>query len=199
MAGGRLAGPPVCRTDAPQDPGFAAAAIFTLALGIGANTAIFSLVDSVLLQRLPVANRDRLSYVFSGRNWTIVSYPAYSMLRDGARQLDGLAAWGGITASLNADGETDLVNGVIVTGNFFDVLGVSPERGRLLGPKDDVTPGAHPVAVVSHRLWEGRFGSRADIVGSQIRLNGSLFTVVGITPPAFPGLSSGPSAISTCR
>jgi predicted permease len=79
------------------------------------------------------------------------------------------------------------VSGLIVTGNFFDVLGVTPERGRLLTPGDDATPGAHPVAVISHRLWQGRFGGRPDIVGSQLRLNGSLFTVVGIVPDGFPG------------
>src|SRR4029078_12129159 len=100
-----------------KSPGFAAAGILTLALGIGANTALFSLVNATLLQRLPVQNHERLAYAFSGGNWNIVSYPAYAALRDGNRLLDGLGAWGGITASLNADGETDLVRGVIVTGN----------------------------------------------------------------------------------
>jgi predicted permease len=170
-----------------KSPGFAAAAILTLALGIGANSAIFSLVNATLLQRLPVENRDRLSYLFGGDNWAIVSYPAYAALRDGARLLDGLAAWGYIEASLNADGETDVVDGVIVTGNFFDVLGLSSSQGRLLSASDDVTPMGHPVAVISHRLWQGRFGGRADIVGHEIRLNGRPFTIVGIAPSAFPG------------
>jgi predicted permease len=170
-----------------KNPGFAAAAILTLALGIGANTAIFSLVNATLLQKLPVQNRDRLHYLFNGANWNILSYPAYAALRDGNRMLDGLAAWGGITASLNADGETDLVNGVIVTGNFFDLLGVRAERGRLLSTSDDVTPGAHPVAVISHRLWQNRFAGKPDIVGSEVRLNGGVFTIVGVAPRDFPG------------
>jgi predicted permease len=170
-----------------KNPGFAAAAILTLALGIGANTAIFSLVNATLLQRLPVQNRDRLDYVFNGPNWNIISYPAYAALRDGTRMLDGLAAWGGIGASLNADGETDLVSGVIVTGNFFDLLGITAERGRLLSTSDDVTPGAHPVAVISHRLWQNRFGGKPDIVGTEIRMNGGLFTIVGVAPREFPG------------
>ena len=169
-----------------KSPGFAAAAIATLALGIGANTAIFSLVDATLLQRLPVRERDRVDYIFNGVNWNVVSYPAYAALRDGTTQLD-VAAWGGITASLNADNTTDLVSGVIVTGNFFDLFGVAAHRGRLLSPSDDVTPGAHPVAVISHRLWQSRFGGRAAIVGSQVRLNGGMFTIVGVAPPDFPG------------
>ena len=170
-----------------KSPGFAAAAVLTLALGIGANTAIFSLVNATLLQRLPVQNRGRLDYVFNGANWNILSYPAYAALRDGTRTLDGLAAWGGITASLNADGDTDLVSGVIVTGNFFDLLGLTAEKGRLLSTSDDVTPGAHPVAVISHRLWQTRFNGRPDILGSQVRLNAGVFTIVGVAPPDFPG------------
>jgi hypothetical protein len=98
-------------------PGFAAAAVLTLALGIGANAAIFSLVNATLLQRLHVTNAKRLGYVFNATDWNVLSYPAYVALRNGSRSLDGLAAWGGITASLNADGETDLVRGAIVTGN----------------------------------------------------------------------------------
>jgi predicted permease len=169
-----------------KNPGFASAAVLTLALGIGANSAIFSLVNATLLQHLPVQNRDRLSYLFNERGWSIVSYPAYAALRDGARLLDGLAAWGGIEASLNVDGDTDVVNGLIVTGNFFDMFGLSTSLGRLLSTSDDVTPMGHPVAVISH-LWQGRFGGRADIVGNQVRLNGRPFTIVGVTPPAFPG------------
>jgi macrolide transport system ATP-binding/permease protein len=174
-----------------KSPGFAAAAILTLALGIGANTALFSLINATLLQRLPVQHRDRLLYVFNGTNWNVLSYPAYAALRDGATLADGLAAWGGITASLNADGETDLITGAIVTGNFFDVLGLAAERGRLLAASDDVTPGAHPVAVISHRLWQTRFNGKPDIVGSQVRFNGALFTIVGVTPPAFTGAQLG--------
>jgi predicted permease len=170
-----------------KNRGFAAAAVLTLALGIGANTAIFSLVNATLLQRMPVQHRDRLLYVFASDGWNVLSYPAYAALRDASRTLDGLAAWGGITASLNADGETDLVSGVIVTGNFFELLGLAAERGRLLATTDDVTPGAHPVAVISHQLWQKRFNGRSDIVGAQVRLNGGLFTIVGVTPPSFPG------------
>ncbi len=170
-----------------KSPGFAAGAILTLALGIGANSAIFSLVNATLLQRLPVDHRDRLSYVFNNAFWNISSYPAFEALRDGTQSLDGIAAWGGITASLTADNDTDVVNGVIVTGNFFELLGVTANQGRLLTPGDDRVPMGHPVAVISHRLWQGRFGGRADIVGHLIRLNGSPFTIVGVVPAAFPG------------
>ena len=117
-----------------KQPGFAAAAVLTLALGIGANTAIFSLVNATLLQRLPVQNRDRLVLRVSRRQRrrASLSYPAYAALRDGSRLLDSLVAWGGITASLNADGETDLVSGAIVTGNYFETARRHAARGRLL-------------------------------------------------------------------
>ncbi len=174
-----------------QRPGFLATAILTLALGIGANTAIFSLVNATLLQRLPVQNRERLVHVFNGPVGNVFSYPAYSALRDGTRLLDGIAAWGGIVASLNADGETDMVFGSIVTGRFFELLGVTAGHGRVLTRADDGTPGAHPVAVISHRLWRGRFGGRSDIVGHRVRLNGQTFEIVGVTRPEFPGAQLG--------
>src|SRR5688572_5562366 len=172
-----------------KSPGFAAAVVVTLALGIGANTAIFSLVNATLLERLPVADRDRLFYVLQGPEGrqSTVSYPAYASIRDASRLIESLVAWANITASLNADGETDLVSGAIVSGNFFETLGVRPVRGRLLTPADDRTPGAHPVVVISHRLWLGRFGERADIIGHDVRLNGQLMTIVGVTPADFPG------------
>jgi len=164
-----------------KQPGFAAAAILTLALGIGANTAIFSLVNATLLQRLPVEHRDRLVYVYRGGIGGVFAYPMYATLRDDSRVFDGFAAWGGIVASLNADGAAELVNGYIVTGNFFDVLGIHPARGRLLSVSDDVTPGGHPVAVIGHDFWQGRFGGRPDIVGHEVRLNGHVFTIVGVS------------------
>src|SRR5688572_17376771 len=176
-----------------KSPGFAAAVVVTLALGIGANTAIFSLVNATLLERLPVADRHRLFYVMQGPDGrqTTVSYPAYASVRDATRLIDGLVAWGSIQASLNADGETDMVFGAIVTGNFFDTLGVQPASGRLLTPADDRTPGEHPVMVIGHRLWQGRFGGRPDIVGHEVRVNGQPFTIVGVTPADFPGAEVG--------
>jgi predicted permease len=171
-------------------PAFTAAAVATLALGIGANSAIFTLVDATLLKRLPVRDAERLVHVQYDRG-NVFSYPEYVDLRDNNRVFDGLAAWGGITATLGLEGETDLVNGVIVTGSYFDVLGVRPGQGRLLGPGDDVKPGAHPVAVISHTLWKGRFGGRGDIVGHEIRLNGAPFTIVGVAPEGFAGSQLG--------
>jgi predicted permease len=167
-------------------PGFTTAVVLTLALGIGANTAIFSLVNATLLQHLPVENRDRLVYAYRGFGG-VFAYPMYAHLRDGTQMFDGLAAWGGINASFSEGNATELVNGVIVTGNFFDVLGVHAAQGRLLSVADDVTPGAHPVAVISHAFWRGRFAGRADAIGREIRLNGHPFTIVGVAPEAFPG------------
>src|SRR5262245_1890403 len=168
-----------------KEPAFTTAAVLTLALGIGANTAIFSLVNATLLQRLPVENRDRLVYMNRGTGG-VFAYPMYAHLRDGTQMFDGLAAWGGINASFNESGTTELVSGVIVTGNFFDVLGVHAAQGRLLSVADDVTPGAHPVAVISHALWRSRFAG-GDVVGREVRLNGHPFTIVGVTPEDFPG------------
>jgi predicted permease len=170
-----------------RQPGFAAAVVLTLALGIGANTAVFSLVNATLFRRLPVTDADSLVYVNRGSNRGTFPYPMYAELRDGNRMFKGLAAWSGFAASLNADATTDLVPGFIVTGNFFDVLGIRAGRGRLLSPSDDVTPGGHPVAVVSDEFWKTRFGRRPDIVGLNIRLNGQVFTIVGVTPAGFPG------------
>src|SRR5688572_28558977 len=149
-----------------KQPSFALAAVVTLALGIGANTAVFSLINETLFQRLPVAHPDRLFYLYRGGNG-VFAYPQYAALRDRGA-FDGLAGWGGIAVSLHADDSAELVSGIIATGNFFDVLGVQPAAGRLLGPADDVTPGAHPVAVIAHSFWQTRFGGRPDTIGREI-------------------------------
>jgi len=170
-----------------KTPAFAAAAILTLALGIGANTAVFSLVNATLLQRLPVAHRDRLANVYRGAASTSLSYPAYVAIRDGNRTLDGCAAWASVTVSLHAEGTSDLVRGAIVSGNFFELLGIAPALGRLLMPFDDRQPRAHPVAAISDSFWRTRFAARPDIVGREVTVAGHPFTIVGVVPPAFVG------------
>ena len=170
-----------------KQPTFALAAILTLALGIGANTAIFTVVNATLLQRLPVPDRDRLVYVQREKNGGVFPYPMYTALRDGTQAFEGVAAWSGFVASLNAGDGADRTLGYLVTGNFFDVLGLAADRGRLLSPADDVTPGGHLVVVISRELWQTRFAGRPDIIGHEIRLNGSVFTIVGVTPAGFPG------------
>jgi predicted permease len=170
-----------------KQPTFALAAILTLALGIGANTAIFTVVNATLLQRLPVPDRDRLVYVQREKNGGVFPYPMYTALRDGTQTFEGVAAWSGFVASLNLGNGADRTLGYLVTGNFFDVLGLAADRGRLLSPTDDVTPGGHPVVVISRELWHARFAGRPDIIGHEIRLNGSVFTIVGVTPAGFPG------------
>jgi predicted permease len=169
-----------------KQPRVAFAIVLTLALGIGANSAIFSLVNATLLTPLPVPERERLAYVsIAVSNST--SYPRYEALRDGNRTFAGLAAWGGIAVSFDAGDSPELVAGYIVTGNFFDVMRIDAARGRLLSTADDMTIGAHPVVVISHELWRSRFGGRDDIIGRDVRLGGHVFTIVGVAPANFPG------------
>src|SRR6266542_2087649 len=142
-----------------KHPAFAAVAIVTLALGVGANTTIFSVVSATLMRPLPVSHPESLVFVFSGGPGGVFSYPDYVDFRDQNQVLNGLIAWGGISAALNSDDQTDQVNGAIVSGNYFQVLGVGAEMGRVISPEDDKTPGEHPVAVVSHGLWQRPIGS----------------------------------------
>jgi predicted permease len=177
-----------------KNPGFTLIAVMSLALGIGANTAIFSMVNATLLRQLPVASPDRLLYVYDGNPGAVFSYPGYSELRDQNQAFDALIAWGGISASLNSDEQTegaDMVTGAIVTGNFFETLGVRAALGRVITPADDQTPGAHPVTVISHGLWQSRLGGKRDIIGRELVLNGQRFTVIGVVPPEFQGAQMG--------
>ncbi|HEX8650240.1 MAG TPA: ABC transporter permease [Pyrinomonadaceae bacterium] len=171
-----------------KKPGFALIAVVTLALGIGANTTIFSLVNATLLRQLPLTEPESLAYVFSGNPgspYSNASYPDYAEFRDQNQVFSGLAAWGGIMASLNSNDQTDLVTGAIVSGNFFDVIGVRAALGRAISSEDDRTPGAHAVAVISHGLWQSRFGGVAGVIGQQISLNGQAFTIIGVLPAEY--------------
>lgn len=184
-----------------KSPGFTAIAVVTLALGIGANTAIFSLINAVLLKMLPVHNPGELVVVgdpgLVNTVWggtpqvTIFSYPLYRELRDGNHVFSGLLAANNehrIRVETNRSGEiTSDASGELVTGNYFSLLGVNAHMGRTLTPDDDRVPGADPVAVVSHRFWKEKLSGDQSIVGQTIRLNGNPFTIVGVAPAGFLG------------
>jgi predicted permease len=178
-----------------KKPGFTLAAVLSLALGIGANTAIFTLVNALLLKPLPVAEPARLVSVFGtdeknrGQflNYMGLSYPNFKDYRDENQVFDGLLAHQQIALNLATSQEPQQVTGEIVSGNYFDVLGVKAAAGRTFLPEEDRTPGAHPVAVLSHSLWQTRFGGDRTLVGKTVRLNNQSFTVVGIAPENFRG------------
>ncbi|MDQ3906857.1 MAG: ABC transporter permease, partial [Acidobacteriota bacterium] len=177
-----------------QNPGFAAVAVLSLALGIGANTSVFSFVNAVLLKPLPVAEPSRLVYVFTGNRSTpynVASYPDYVDLRDKSKSFDGLAAYSPVSVSFTEGEQAETLNGSIVSGNYFEVLGVRPVVGRGFLPEEDKTPGSAPVAILSHDIWQSRFAGDGGIVGRKIVLNGQPFTVVGVTPAGFNGAAVG--------
>ncbi len=172
-----------------KSPGFAAAAILILALGIGANTAIFSLLDAVVLHPLPGVSRPEALVDFSGNT---VSYPWYREVREGtASSLSGLAAWRVRDMSLSGGAAAERIGGGIVSGNYFDVLGARPALGRLLAPADEQS--GEPVVVLGHRLWKQRFGADPAVVGKSVPLNGAPFTVIGVAPEGFRGAAFGQS------
>jgi macrolide transport system ATP-binding/permease protein len=181
-----------------KNPGFTLMAALTLSLGIGANTAIFSVVNIFLFRPLPVERPHELASVVieeEGPRRTGHSYPHYIRLRDHSNIFSGLAAYKWATVAISAEerpGETsdqhaDVIRGEIVSGNYFDVLGVRPALGRTFTPEEDRAPNAHPVVVLSYGLWQRRFSSDPELVGRAIYLNGRSFTVIGIAPPSFKG------------
>jgi predicted permease len=183
-----------------KSPGFALAAVLSLGLGVGANTTIFSLVNEVLLHPLPVQDASRLVSLFTtdaknqarNQGFMTTSFPNYRDYREqGGRVLSGAAAYIFTPLSLTSGGEPEQVFGEVVTGNYFDVLGVSAAVGRTFSftPAEDEQVGAHPVVVLSDGLWQRRFGASPSIVGRQIELNRQRFTVVGVTPPGFRGVN----------
>ncbi len=175
-----------------KNPGFTAVAVLTLALGIGANTAVFSLVDAILLRPLSgVADSDRLVAVYtsdySSTRYGTSSYPDYVDYRDRSEAFSGLAAYVDMSVNLRAGSETERAQGALVSGNYFLVLGVNTRLGRPLLPEDDKNLGAHPVAVVSYEAWQRRFGADPGLVGKTVLLNNHTFTLVGVTAEGFRG------------
>lgn len=181
-----------------RSPVFTVVALASLALGIGANTAIFGLMDQVMLRLLPVKDPQQMVLLGrSGPNFGRVngsntySYPMYKEIRDRNQVFAGVIARYNTPLAMSFKGSTERVNADLVSGNFFDVLGVNAVRGRLLTPEDDKIKSGHPVAVLSHGYWTRRFGSDPSIVNQTIRLNGKPMTVIGITPSRFQGIEVG--------
>ena len=179
-------------------PGFTIVVVLTLALGIGANTAIFSLTDQVLLRLLPVRAPERLVVfdgpgAFSGRTFNngTFSYPMYRDFRDGNAVFDGVLARFPAPLTLMTNGQAERVSGELVSGNYFDVLGVRAQIGRTFTPDDDRTPGGHPVAILSYNYWARRFAADPSVLNRTLTINGLPMTVVGVTPPGFYGIVVG--------
>ncbi len=171
--------------------GFAALAIISMALGIGANTSIFSLVDTVLLRPLAVKEPSQLVELYgtlhNGADWSLQSYPNYKDYRDRNTVLSGLFVYRVVVSSLTVNNSSQRVWGYLVSGNYFDVLGVKPMLGRAFLPEEDQTPDSHPVAVISYNCWQHRFGGDPAIVGKRVEFNSRPFAIIGVAPKGFIG------------
>jgi len=175
-----------------KNPGFTFVVVLTLALGIGANTAIFSLMNAVLLQSLPVRNPGELVVVEynepqSGRENEDFSYPMYQALRDKNSVFAGVFCRSGVAFNAGYAGQSEQARGEMVSGSYFEVLGVRPWIGRLFTEENDRVLGGNPVAVLSYGYWQTRFGGDASIIGKEILLDTKPMTVIGVTPPDFYG------------
>ncbi|WP_353064010.1 ABC transporter permease [Tunturibacter psychrotolerans] len=181
-----------------RSPGFMITAVLTLALGVGANTAIFSLLDQALLRSLAVRAPERLVILGNtGKMWDghfsnhgggddkYFSYPMYRDLRDHGTPFEGLIATAPADVGITRDNESKLAHAEIVSGNYFYVLGVRAATGRLLTQADDTIPGANPAAVLSYRYWQSELGADAGIVGQTLSINGHPFDVIGVAAPEF--------------
>jgi macrolide transport system ATP-binding/permease protein len=163
-------------------PGFTIVAILTLALGIGINTTVFSLANSVFLRQLPVASPQNLVWIFSDR-YNRTSYPEYLEYQQQTELFDGVMAYEWVGLNLGSNGQSERVEGTLVSGNYFDVLGVKAALGRTFLPDEDNSP----VAVINHNLWQRRFNGAANVVGKSMVLNGVQFMIVGVVPHDFVG------------
>jgi predicted permease len=176
-------------------PGYAAIAILTLALGIGANTTIFSWINSALLNPVPgLASPSEvvtLTLSKAGDNPFPFTYPDVQALRDGQQSFTGITACNITPLSLTGKGKPERLWGMVASANYFDVLGVRPILGRGFLPEEDEKPGGAPVAVISYRLWQTHFGANPDVVGQHVEINQHPFTIVGVAPAVFQGSQTG--------
>src|SRR5215207_757796 len=176
-----------------KKPGFTAIAVLTLALGIGLNTAVFSAIEALTLRPLPgVRNEGQLVQLYrtypGGFDYGSNSVPHYLDVRERATDVfSGVTAWTFAPLSVSSGGQTQRLMGAVVSANFFTVLGATVQLGRPFVSDEDASPGAHPVAIVSHGTWQTLFGGEPTIVGRSVTLNGQRYTIVGVTPGDFKG------------
>lgn len=174
-----------------RSPGFSAVAILSLGLGVGVNTAMFSLVDSLLFRPLPVTEPETLVDVFTtggdGEEYATNSYPDFLDLKAQNTVFSDMLGYSPMMAPLSLGDRSRIALGQIVTSNYFTMLGVQPVLGRLLVPADDA-PGAARVIVLSHRMWQREFGGDAAIVGKNVTLRGMPYSIVGVAPESFTGV-----------
>jgi predicted permease len=191
-----------------KNPGFTSIAVLTLALGIGANTAIFSLLNAVLLRNLPVREPDQLVLFgkglwrgsvsgFPNRSWQLFSYPFYREFRQKNQVFSDVGAIDSILfdthGRVSSGANLEKVSVELVSGTYFNVLGVNPVLGRVLTDADDQTAGAHPVAVASYSWWQRRFANQPSAVGQSVTIRSTVYTVIGVAPPEFFGMIVGQS------
>ncbi|MBV9222876.1 MAG: ABC transporter permease, partial [Acidobacteriaceae bacterium] len=179
-------------------PLFVGIAVLSLAFGIGANTAIFTLTDQVLVRALPVKNPEQLvllsavgQHYGSNRGWNRISYPMYQDFRDGNTVFSGMFCFFETEMNLSYGGRTERVSGELVSGNYFPVLGIKAAFGRLFTADDDKWQSGHPVAVLSYGYWLSRFAGNPAVIGQKLVINGYPYTVVGVSQPGFTGTDPG--------
>src|SRR6266436_7777740 len=177
-----------------KTPGFTAVAVLSITFGIGANTAIFSLIDAIMWRMLPVKDPERLLAVVRNRGGTIqngFTYKEYRAMREYSNVAE-LTAYSPARLNVSVDGSLEpTIDGQMVSGNYFSLLGVNPIAGRAIGPDDDRVPKGHPVAMISHGYWRRRFGLAPSTTGRTLSISGTPFTIIGATPPEFFGAEVG--------
>src|SRR5262245_50613085 len=168
-------------------PAFTVAVTLSLGLGIGANTAIFSLINAVLWRTLPVKDPEHLLLLTHGTGTSFAggfTYQQYRGMRDKGPGLADLAAWSAVRLNVGIDGALQpTLQGQLVSGNYSSVLGAAPHACRAIGPDDDVAINGHPVPLISYGYWKRRFGLAPPAIGREISISGTRFTIIGATPP----------------
>ena len=172
-------------------PGFTVVAVLSLAIGIGANTAIFSVVNAVLLRQVPYDRPEELVNIYThlpSFPFAAVSYPNFEDLRDGTTEVfSGMASAALVPVQIDQAEGVGFVLAEAVTGDFFRLLGIEPLLGRAIGPEDDLAPGAHPVVMLSHGYWRSRFAADPDVVGRELRVGGRAYSIIGVVPATYRG------------
>src|SRR5271157_2141746 len=183
-----------------KSPLFTMVAVLSLALGIGANTAIFTLIHRLILELLPVKHPEELvlltargQHYGSNAGGNAISYPMYQDFRDKNQVFSGMFCKFGTNFSLSFEGRTELVLGELVSGNYFPVLGVGAAMGRVFNASDDLIQGGHPLAVLSYGFWKTRFGGNPNAIGTRILVDGYPLTIVGVSQAGFDGVEVGSS------